>query len=138
MISDFGIGISESGKRKAESGKRKAKKAGRLGIGDLRILKEGVGGFFAADGGGGAVAWVDSGLLRQGENFFTDAGKEKVAIPSRQVPAAHAIGKENIAAEKLVGFGKIETEAAGAVARDEEELGFGPSGGDGAGLLLLS
>ena len=100
MISDFGIGISESGKRKAE-------KAGWLGIGDLRILKEGVGGFFSADGGGGAVAGVDDGLVRKGEDFFTDAGKEKVAIPSRQVPAAHAIGKEDVAAEKLASGRKI-------------------------------
>ena len=29
-------------------------------------LQEGVGRFFATDGGGGAVAWVDDGLWRKG------------------------------------------------------------------------
>ena len=128
---DFGF-------RKAEFGKRKAKKAGWLGIEDLRILKEGVGGFFAADGGGGAVAGENDGLIRKGEDFFTDAGKKEVAISSRQVPAAHAIGKEDVAAEKLASGGKIEAEAAGAVAGNEEEFGSGPGGGDGTGLFQQS
>ena len=90
------------GFRKAES-----EKSWVAGIGDLRILKEGVGGFFAADGGGGAVAGVDDGLVRKGEDFFANAGEKEVAVPSRQVPAAHAIGKEDVAAEKLASGRKI-------------------------------
>ena len=59
------------------------------------------------------MAGENDGLIRKGEDFFTDAGKKEVAVPSRQVPAAHAIGKEDVAAEELASVGKIQAEAAG-------------------------
>ena len=74
-IGDFRIGKSKSGKRKAE-------KAGWLRIEDLRILKEGVGGFFAGDGGRGAVAGIDGGFPGKGQDLFSNAGKQLIAIAS--------------------------------------------------------
>ena len=63
------------------------------------LYEKGVGGFFAGDGGGGAVAGIDGGLSGEGQDFFSNTGKQQVTITSGQVPAADAIGKENIPAE---------------------------------------
>lgn len=92
----------------------------------LRIKKEGIGGFFAGHGGGGTVARVDGGFAGKGQDLFSDAGKQQFTIAAGQVPASHAIGKENIPAKKLILGGEIQAEAAGAVAGDEKKFGAGP------------
>jgi hypothetical protein len=97
--------------------------------------EKGVGGFFTGDGGGGSVAGVDGGVAGEGEDFLANAGKEEMAVAAGEVPAADGIGEEDIAAKKLVGGGKVEAEAAGAVAGDEEELGVGPGRRDRPGFL---
>lgn len=53
------------------------------------------------DGSGGAVAWIDSRLRGKGQNLFLDACDQEVSTTSGQVPAADAIGKEDIPAKKL-------------------------------------
>lgn len=81
------------------------------------------------------MAGVDRRVFGEGENFFTNAGKELIPVAPRKIPAADPIRKENIAAEKLVGGGKIKTEAAGAVPGDVEEFGLGPFSRHGAGFV---
>ena len=120
---------------KSKSGKLHSKKAGWPGMEDLRILKKGVGGFFAGHGGGGAVAGVDSGFVGKGKNLFTDAGKQQVAVAAGQVPATHAIRKKHVPSKNLVSGGKIETKASRAVAGYVEEPGIGPSIRDRAGFV---
>ncbi len=93
---------------------------------DLQIQKKGVGGFFAGDGGRGAVAGIDGGFLGKGQDLSSNTGKKEVPIASRQVPATHAVGKENIPAEKLILVGKIETKTARAVTGYEQEFGSRP------------
>ena len=81
------------------------------------------------------MSGVDDGLFREGEDFFSDPGKKELAVASRKVPAADAVGKKDIAAKKLAGGGKIEAEAAGAVTGDEEEFSAGPTRRNGAAFL---
>lgn len=92
-----------------------------------RFSHERIGGFFPGHGRGGAMAGVDGGFPGEGENFFSDAGKQQFTIPAGKVPAAHAIRKKNITAEKLVLCRKIEAQTSRAVARDEKKFGAGPS-----------
>ena len=100
---------------------------------DLFIQKR-VAGFFAGDGGGGAVTGVDGGFSRKSQDFFLDSGKKQVTVAAGKVPATDPIGKEDIPAEKTMMIGKIKAEAAGAVSGDEKKLGAGPAGGEGIGL----
>jgi len=88
--------------------------------------EKGVEGFFATHGGGGSVAGIDGGFFGEGQNLFANTGKQLVAIASGQVPTTHTVGKENIPAEKLILFGKVKAEAAGAVTGNEQELGSRP------------
>jgi len=81
------------------------------------------------------VAGVDNGLFREGEDFFADAGEKLIPVTSRKIPAAHAIGKENVAPKELTGVRKMETETARAVAGNQQQLGTGPRGWHGAGLF---
>ena len=81
------------------------------------------------------MAGVDRRVFGEGENFFTNAGKELIPVAPWKIPAADPIRKENIAAKKLVGGGKIKTEAAGAVPGDVEEFGLGPFRWHGAGFV---
>ena len=48
------------------------------------------------------MAGINGGFTGQGQDFFSDAGDQHVAVTAGQVPSTHAIGKENIPAEKLV------------------------------------
>ena len=81
------------------------------------------------------MAGVDRRVSGEGENFFTNAGKELIPVAPRKIPAADPIRKENISAKKLVGGRKIKTEAAGAVPGDVEEFGLGPFRWHGAGFV---
>ena len=87
------------------------------------FLEKRIGGFFATDGGGGAMTGVDDGVGRQGEDLFSDAGQEQIAVSSRKIPAADAIREKDIAAKKAARSRKIEAEAARAVTGDEQQLG---------------
>ena len=70
------------GFRKSKTGKQNPEKAGWRLIEILRIEKKGVGGFFPADGGGGAMAGIDDRLVGKHEDLFADAGKKKFAVPA--------------------------------------------------------
>jgi len=61
------------------------------------------------------MARINSGLWWERENFFLNACDEEVSTSSRQVPAADAIGEEDVSAEKLVSFWEVEAEATRAV-----------------------
>lgn len=87
---------------------------------------ERVGGFFAGHGGGGTVARVNGGFSGKGKDLFSDAGKQQFTIAAGQVPAAHAIGEENIPAEKLMLGREIKAQASRAVAGHEKKFGAGP------------
>ena len=99
------------------------------------LLEKRIGGFFAPHGGGRAVARVNNGFWRKGQNFFMNAGEQQLAIAPRQVPAADPIGEKNVSAEKLVGLRKIKAKASRTMARDQQKPAVGPSFGDWAGLL---
>ena len=72
------------------------------------------------------MAGIHGGFSGKGQDFFANTGKEQIPVPARQVPSTHAVGKENIPAEKLILIGKIETKASGAVAGNEQEFGPRP------------
>jgi len=55
-----------------------------------------------------------------------NSGKQQATIASGQIPSTHTVGKENIPTVKLILSGKIKTEAAGAVTRNEQKLGSRP------------
>ena len=98
-------------------------------------MEERIGGFFSADGGDGAVAGIEHGLFREGENFFTDAGEELIPVPARKIPATDTVGEQYIPAVELAESGKIQAEAARAVTGDEKQFGVTPSGRKGACFL---
>ena len=64
-----------------------------------------------------------------------NTGKELVPVTPGQIPTADPIGKEDVPAEELTRIGKVQAEAAGAVAGHEQQLGLAPSGWNGAGLI---
>ena len=84
------------------------------------MLKKRIGRLFMAHGGGGAVAGVNNSVCGKSEDFFTNAGEKLVLVASRKIPAADAIGEQNVPAIQLAESGKIQAEAAGTVAGDEE------------------
>jgi len=69
------------------------------------LLKKRVGGFFATDGGGGAMARINNGFWGQRENLFTDATEKKIPTSPRKVPTAHSVFEKDVAAKQLIGFG---------------------------------
>lgn len=81
------------------------------------------------------MAGIDHGAPGQRQNFFADAGKKLVAVASRKIPASDAIGKKDVPAIELAGGGKIKAKASRTVARNQQEFGVGPGGGNGAGFL---
>ena len=74
------------------------------------------------------MARINSSLWWERENFFLNTCDEEVSTSSRQVPATHAIGKEDVSAEKLVSLWEVEAEATWAVSWHVEKFGLGPSG----------
>ncbi len=74
------------------------------------------------------MARINSSLWWERENFFLNACDEEVSTSSGQVPAADAVGKEDVSAEKLVSLWEVEAEATWAVPRNVEKFGLGPSG----------
>jgi len=94
----------------------------------LLVDKKWIRRFFATDGGGGAVARVNSSLWWERENFFLNACDEEVSTSSGQVPATNAISKEDVSAEKLVSLWEVEAEATRAMPWNVKKFGLGPSG----------
>ena len=68
---------------------------------------------FAGDGGGGAVAGVDLGFVREGEDFGLDAAEEGAGAAAGEVGAAHAVAEEDVATEEVPGGGGMEADAVG-------------------------
>ena len=72
--------------------------------------------FFLSDGGGRAMTGVDDCLGREGEDFFANPIEENLSTAPRQIPTADSIGKKHIPSEELPARGKVQADAARAVA----------------------
>ena len=70
----------------------------------------------------GAVAGEHGDVVAEREDFFADAAEEQFAIPAGQIPAPDAAREEHVPAEKNAIFFRQKTQAAGAVAGDEQYL----------------
>jgi hypothetical protein len=81
------------------------------------------------------VAGVDDGGIGEWKDFFSNSRKEKLLASSGEIPATDPIGEKDISSVELFGFRKIEAETSWAVARNVEELGVGPGGGWGGGVV---
>ena len=68
---------------------------------------------FTGDGGGGTVAGVDLGFVREGEDFVLDAAEEGAGAAAGEVGAADAVAEQNIATEEVSGGGGMEADAVG-------------------------
>ena len=80
------------------------------------------------------MAGEDFDVVAEGEEFGFDAGEKEVAVATREVPAAYAAGEEDVATEYEVVGAREETEAAGAVAGDLEDLEIVATEGAGGGF----
>jgi len=63
--------------------------------------KEGVGVAFVADGGGGAVARVDDGVVRELEEFGLQGIHDLFVRAAPEIGAADAAGEERVSCEEL-------------------------------------
>jgi hypothetical protein len=81
------------------------------------------------------VAGIDDGGIGEWKDFFSNSRKEKVLASSGEIPATDPIGEKDISSVELFGFRKKEAETSWAVARNVEELGVGPGGGWGGGVV---
>ena len=81
------------------------------------------------------MAGIDDGGIGEWKDFFSNSRKEKLLAPSWEIPATDPIGEKDISSVELFGFRKIEAETSWAVARNVEELGVGPGGGWGGGVV---
>lgn len=68
---------------------------------------------FTGDGGGGTVAGVHLGFVREGEDFVLDAAEESAGAAAWEVGAADAVAEEDIATEEVSGGGGMEADAVG-------------------------
>lgn len=68
---------------------------------------------FTGDGGGGAVAGVDLGFVREGEDFGLDALKESAGAAAGEVGAADAVAEEDVATEEVSGGWGMKADAVG-------------------------
>jgi hypothetical protein len=81
------------------------------------------------------VAGIDDGGIGEWKDLFSNSREEKLLAPSWEIPATDPIGEKDISSVELFGFRKIEAETSWAVARNVEELGVGPGGGWGGGVV---
>ena len=81
------------------------------------------------------MAGIDDGGIGEWKDFFSNSRKEKLLASSGEIPATDPIGEKDISSVELFGFRKIEAETSWAVARNVEELGVGPGGGWGGGVV---
>lgn len=95
-------------------------------------LEEGVGVAFVADGGGGAVAGVNDGVVRELEEFGLNGIHDLIERAAPEIGAADAAGEERVSREELrLGeldgagvFGEIQRDAAGRVAGSVNDIGL--------------
>src|SRR5579884_1547163 len=66
------------------------------------VLQERIEFFFTADGGLGAMAGNDDGVLGQGHELFVDGADDLAAVATRQICPADAVAEQGIAGDKLV------------------------------------
>jgi hypothetical protein len=81
------------------------------------------------------VAGIGDGGIGEWKDLFSNSREEKLLAPSGEIPATDPIGEKDISSVELFGFRKIEAETSWAVARNVEELGVGPGGGWGGGVV---
>jgi len=81
------------------------------------------------------VAGIDDGGIGEWKDFFSNSRKEKFLASSGKIPATDPIGEKDISSVELFGVRKIEAETSRAVARNVEDLGVGPGGGWGGGVV---
>ena len=81
------------------------------------------------------MAGIDDGGIGEWKDLFSNSREEKLLAPSWEIPATDPIGEKDISSVELFGFRKIEAETSWAVARNVEELGVGPGGGWGGGVV---
>ena len=81
------------------------------------------------------MAGIDDGGIGEWKDLFSNSREEKLLAPSGEIPATDPIGEKDISSVELFGFRKIEAETSWAVARNVEELGVGPGGGWGGGVV---
>ena len=81
------------------------------------------------------MAGIDDGGIGEWKDSFSNSRKEKLLASSGEIPTTDPIGEKDISSVELSGFRKIEAETSWAVARNVEELGVGPGGGWGGGVV---
>ncbi len=81
------------------------------------------------------MAGIDDGGIGEWKDFFSNSRKEKFLASSGKFPATDPIGEKDISSVELFGFRKIEAETSRAVAGNVEELGVGPGGWWGGGVV---
>lgn len=81
------------------------------------------------------MAGIDDGGIGKWKDFFSNSRKEKLLASSGEIPTTDPIGEKDISSVELFGFRKIEAETSWAVAGNVEELGVGPGGGWGGGVV---
>ena len=95
-------------------------------------MEEGVGVALVADGGAGAVAGVDDGVVGELEEFGLDGIHDLIERAAPEIGAADAAGEERVSGEELrLGeldvagiFGEIQGDATGRVAGSVNDIGL--------------
>jgi len=123
---------TEGAKRKANHrvnrGATEGTESSAYGLG----LEEGVGVAFVADGGGGAVAGVDDGVVGKMHEFGFQRADDLIEGAAPKIGAANAAGEERVSGEELgLGemdftgiLGEIEADTAGRVAGSVNDVGL--------------
>ena len=70
-------------------------------------LEERIGVAFVADGGGGAVAGMDYGLVGEMEQFGSEGIDNLIERAAPQIGAANAAGEERVSGKELR-FGELD------------------------------
>ena len=83
---------------------------GMLGLWVGEALEERIGEFFAADGGGGAVAGINDGIVGEGVEAFSDGFEKSTHIAAGEVGAADATLEEGVASDDEAVGGVIKAD----------------------------
>ena len=70
------------------------------------------------------MTWQHSHVVAERKYFISDAFEQKIGISARQIPAADATGKQNVAADEQFVFAREEAEAAGTMTWHFEDIHF--------------
>lgn len=93
-------------------------------------LEERIGDFFSADGGGGAVAGINDGIVREGVEAFSDGFEKSTHVAAGEVGAADAALEEGIASDDEAVGGVIKADSTGRMAREMDNLQVTAANGD--------